>query len=214
MSNPRRLLITAGPTHEPIDPVRYLGNRSSGKLGIALAQAGRAAGWAVRLLMGPTETLMPAGIDVYRFTSTSDLAALLDEHLPWCEALIMTAAVADYRPRQRSAVKLPRSEGLTLELEPTEDLVAACVKRKRADQIIVGFALEEPDQLEDRARRKMRRKALDAIVANPLATMGADAIDAQVLTPDQQHLRPGAMPKSQFAAWLIDWIGHHDFQSK
>ncbi|QNN22103.1 phosphopantothenoylcysteine decarboxylase [Planctomycetales bacterium ZRK34] len=214
MSTTRRLLITAGPTHEPIDPVRYLGNRSSGKLGIALAEAGQAAGWEIRLLMGPTETEMAAGLDVRRFVSTADLAGLLDEHLPWCDALIMTAAVADYRPKQRSAVKLPRSAGLTLELEPTEDLVAACVKRKRSDQIIIGFALEEPDQLEDRARRKMRRKALDAIVANPLVTMGADTIDAQVLTPDEQHLRPGAMPKPQFATWLVDWIGHHDFQSK
>lgn len=193
MTRPRRMLITAGPTHEAIDPVRFLGNRSSGKLGVALAAAAHAAGWQVTLLLGPTKVDAPPPDRwrTERFVSTDDLAALLDVHLPQCDVLVMTAAVADYRPRHRSATKLPRTDaGMSIELEPTPDLVARCVDRKRADQVIVAFALEDPADLEARARRKMHRKGVDAIVANPLSTMDADTIDAHVLIADPRKLSP------------------------
>lgn len=213
MSRARRLLITAGPTHEPIDAVRYVGNRSSGRLGIGLAEAGRDAGWDVTLLLGPSAQEPPAGVCTLRFETTADLAALLDQHFSVCDVLIMAAAVADYRPRGSGRPKLPRSDaGLVLEFEPTPDLVAACAARKRPDQFVIGFALEDPATLTARAPAKLRTKRLDAIVANPLQTMGADEICALVFTADGQILSPAPgheprpVSKTAFARWLIAWL--------
>jgi phosphopantothenoylcysteine decarboxylase/phosphopantothenate--cysteine ligase len=210
MPGKRRILITAGPTHEPIDAVRYLANRSSGRLGVCLAEAARDAGWDTTLLLGPVSLVPPAGLRVARFETAAELAGLLDEHFTGCDVLIMAAAVADYRPRVVSQCKLPRTgQNVMLELEPTPDLVAACAARKRADQHIVGFALEEPAGLETRAREKLARKGLDAIVANPLETMGAGEIRARLYTADGQVVQPpggGARDKSAFGRWLIAWI--------
>lgn len=207
----RRLLITAGPTHEPLDPVRYIANRSSGRMGFELAVAGLAAGWEVTLLLGPTPAVPPTGLTVHRYESTADLQRLLAEHFPHCDVLIMAAAVADYRPRRVIAEKLPRvADQLVIELERTPDLVAGCVAGKRSGQRIIGFALEEPAMLEQRAAEKLRRKGLDAIVANPLETMGAEEIRAQIMTADGRVLRPpGAAhgtTKAAFAQWLIAWL--------
>ena len=206
-NSPPRLLITAGPTHEPIDAVRYLANRSSGKLGVALAAAGRAAGWDVTLLLGPSCVPPPADAHVERFESTADLAGLLDEHFGGCDVLVMAAAVADYRPVRSTAGKLPRTaEKRTIELEPTPDLVAACAERKRPDQHVIGFALETPERLNARAAEKLSRKRLDAIVANPLATMGGGEIEATIMTASGETHSPGSMTKQEFARWLIGWI--------
>ena len=210
IENPRRLLITAGPTREPIDAVRYLANRSSGKLGSALAEAGRVAGWEVTLLLGPACVEPPAGggVRVERYESTADLAGLLDVHFERCDVLVMAAAVADYRPIDTSEGKLPRAgERRVIELEPTPDLVAECAARKRPDQRVIGFALESPERLKDRAAEKLSRKRLDAIVANPLGTMGGDGIDATVMTAGGETCSPGAMAKEEFARWLVEWIG-------
>jgi phosphopantothenoylcysteine decarboxylase/phosphopantothenate--cysteine ligase len=210
MTAARKLLITAGPTHEPVDAVRYIANRSSGQMGIALAAAGRDAGWDVTLLLGPTDREPPAGITTVRFSSTADLQRLLDEHFAACDVLIMAAAVADYRPQPADVAKLPRATaGLVLHLEATPDLVAGCAARKRAGQRIVGFALEEPGELAARAQAKLARKNLDAIVANPLATMGAAEIEAAVCTAAGETLRPpaGATTKAAFARWLVAWLG-------
>ena len=208
-----RMLITAGPTHEPIDAVRYLANRSSGRLGLCLAEAARDAGWQVTLLLGPVGLPRPAGLRVERFESVADLAKLLDEHFPSCDVLIMAAAVGDFRPRPAGERKLPRTgEKLLLELEPTPDLVAACAARKRADQSIIGFALEEPAMLEARAQQKLAQKGLDAIVANPLETMGADEIRAILYTADGRAIQPPEgkpLRKGAFARWLIEWIGQN-----
>jgi phosphopantothenoylcysteine decarboxylase/phosphopantothenate--cysteine ligase len=208
------MLITAGPTHEPIDAVRYIANRSSGRMGVALAEAARDAGWTVTLLLGPVSLSPPAGVQMHPFQTTADLAALLDQHFPACDVLIMAAAVADYRLRASRRNKLPReSEPLTLTLEPTPDLVAACAARKRPGQRIVGFALEQPAALERHAWEKLRHKQLDAVVANPLATMGSADISATVFTAAGESVRPplstgaaGRPGKAEFARWLIAWI--------
>lgn len=214
----KRMLVTAGPTHEPIDRVRYLANRSSGATGVAIAQAAARAGYEVMLLLGPATATEPpeapevkiAGdIRVERFESTADLQRLLDEHFEECDVLVMAAAVADYRPRPRKLEeKIERSAtGLTLELESTPDLVAGCAKRKRADQRVIAFALEESAKLAERAKAKLARKGVDAIVANPLETMGAPGINATVYTADGAAHHAGAMSKGDFAAWLVGWIG-------
>ena len=200
-----RVLVTAGPTREPIDAVRFVSNRSSGAMGMAIADAAAEAGCDVTLLLGPVlaPTTLGERVTVERFSSTADLQALLAEHFPACELLIMAAAVADYRMRQVSAGKAARSGSLKLELEATPDLVAEVAQRKRDDQRIVAFALEEAEAMEGRAVEKMRRKGVDAIVANPLATMEDGRVDAVYLTAAGERERPGLMSKPDFARWLV-----------
>jgi phosphopantothenoylcysteine decarboxylase / phosphopantothenate---cysteine ligase len=203
----RRMLITAGPTYEAIDAVRYVANRSSGRQGICLAEAARDAGWQTTLLLGPAAIEPPSNVNTLRFESTADLAALLETHFPACDVLIMAAAVADYRPRRAEVGKLPRTSAkLVIELEPTPDLVAACAARKRPGQRIIGFALEDPSGLEARAREKLRKKGLDAIVGNPLGTMGAEDIRAVVYTAAGAVIEQGGQSKADFARRLIGWI--------
>ena len=200
-----RLLITAGPTREPIDAVRFISNRSSGKVGLALAHAALDAKHAVTLLLGPgpRDADAPPGCTLHRFETTLELESLLRFHWPKHDALIMAAAVADYRPVQSNAGKLPRGERMTIEFEPTPDLVASLAATKKPSQRIIAFALEEPAQLEARAADKLRRKKVDAIVANPLDTMDADAITPLWLTADGKRESPGAMSKAAFARWLV-----------
>jgi len=209
--DPRRLLITAGPTHEPIDAVRFIGNRSSGRLGIALAEAAADAGWTVRLLLGPTaRSTADTRIDLHRFQTTADLDALLHTHLPWCNVLVMAAAVADYRPAHRvqAGTKLRRSgTKMTLELESTPDLLAGCSARRTPSQLLVGFALEPRAELEQSARSKLARKGVDLIVANPLETMDAPTIEATVYDRDGGIFStPGPIEKGAFAGWLLHRI--------
>lgn len=206
----KRMLVTAGPTHEAIDPVRYIANRSSGRMGIAIAEAARDEGWDVTLLLGPVCAPAPNRVRIERFTSTDDLARLLDAHFASSDVLVMAAAVADYRLANPAANKLSRtSELLKLEFVATPDLVQACARKRRSQQRIVGFALEDSALLDERALQKMRGKKLDAIVANPLGTMGSGEIAAKVFTPDGKACEPhegAAIDKRTFAKWLVSWI--------
>lgn len=205
-----RLLITAGPTREPIDAVRFISNRSTGRVGLSLAEAGVAAGHDVTLLLGPGpgESDVPAGCRVYRFESSAELKQLLEAHFRDCDVLVMAAAVSDYRPQIVSEGKLPsdKQAGLVLQLSPTPDLVAMMASMKRAGQQVVAFALEESAGMEAKAREKLRRKGVDAIVANPLGTMEASAISAVWLTAAGEREQPGRMSKAEFGPWLIGKI--------
>lgn len=213
---PPRTLITAGPTREPIDDVRFISNRSSGRMGIALADAAAQAGHDVTLLLGPVlaPTTLGDRVEVIRFQTTAELQALLEEHFRGCDRLIMAAAVADYRVRDVASGKTRRKKQLKIELEGTPDLVAAIAKTKRDDQCVIAFALEEPQDLEARALAKMKRKGVDAIVANPLGTMEGDSVSAVLLHADGTREEPqedwlsgggsgGGMSKQAFARWLI-----------
>ena len=207
-----RILITAGPTREPIDAVRFISNRSSGMIGIALAQAALERGHQVTLLMGPAPAAaqLPRPnlvLGVGRFESSAELEQLLDQHFPECDVLVMAAAVADYRPAATAPGKPParRDRPWPLPLEPTPDLVAQLARRKRPQQRIIAFALEEPDRLEARALEKMQRKGVDAVVANPLETMESDAIEPLWLTGGSREA-PGRMSKTDFARWLVQRI--------
>jgi phosphopantothenoylcysteine decarboxylase/phosphopantothenate--cysteine ligase len=210
---PLRVLITAGPTHEPIDAVRYIGNRSSGRMGVALARAAAERGWAVTLLLGPVGSVPsfePGGrVRVERFTTCEDLRRLLRAALPTADLLIMAAAVADFTPAVVSAGgKRRRGEGpFTLELRPTPDLLAEAAAGRRPGQTLVGFALEAREELLGRAEEKLRRKGVDYVVANPLETMDAESVEAVVIAADGRRTpTPGVMPKARFAAWLLDVV--------
>jgi phosphopantothenoylcysteine decarboxylase/phosphopantothenate--cysteine ligase len=177
-------------------------------MGFALAQAASIAGHEVTLLLGPV--LLPPSVseqvNVVRFNTTADLETLLAEHFPKCDVLIKAAAVADYRPTELIRGKTPRGDGLKIELEPTPDLVAGCAKTKRDDQTIIAFALEDPAVLEVRAVEKMRRKKVDAILANPLQTMDASDIEPILFYANGSRDAPGRMSKSALAGWLVDQI--------
>jgi phosphopantothenoylcysteine decarboxylase/phosphopantothenate--cysteine ligase len=211
--NQPRILITAGPTHEPIDRVRSLNNQSSGRLGISLAEAAVGREARTTLLLGPTHHAPPdhSLLVTKRFQSTSELEVLLEAAWPDHDLLLMAAAVADYRPRNpRLEEKLPRSEaGLTLELEATPDLLAGLAERSRPDQLRVGWALESKENLRSRAIRKLSRKHLHLIVANSLETIDSRSIEPLVLAATEDGPRELSIPsprmeKADFAAWLVD----------
>lgn len=221
----RGLLVTAGPTQEPIDAVRFVGNRSSGRLGVALADEAARRGASVTLLLGPS-ALAPVDprVRVLRFRTTADLQRLLGEHFSRCGMLIQAAAVADYRPVAPvvgntphhatpggpegggEGVKLRREpRRITIELEPTPDLLAHCAGSRAPGQSLIGFALEPRDRLRASALDKLARKNVDAVIANPLETMESPTIDAEVFLRDGASWRTdGPMPKERFANWLLD----------
>jgi phosphopantothenoylcysteine decarboxylase/phosphopantothenate--cysteine ligase len=164
------VLITAGGTREPIDPVRYLGNRSSGRMGYALAEEAIARGSRVTLVTASSLTV-PQGCKVVRVETAAEMSAAVLEHLPASTIVIKAAAVADYRVLTPAQSKLRRSGPITLELIPTDDIVAEAVKKRSDGTLIVAFAAETED-MEVNARTKLLRKGVDAIVANDVAAPG------------------------------------------
>jgi len=200
-----RILVTAGPTREPIDPVRYIGNRSSGKMGLALIQSAIAAAHQVTAILGPLSIVLPAQmrrVDVE--TSAQMLEAVIREFSSH-DALIMAAAVADYRPVAASAAKIARGGSRTLELEATADILAAAGRSKRPDQRTIGFSLEStPDSA--RVRDKLWQKKLDLIVYNPLETISSDSIQATLFYADGREEKLPSRPKGEFADILIQRV--------
>ena len=201
---PLRVLVAAGPTHEPIDDVRFIGNRSSGRMGTAIGAAFRDAGCHVTMARGPGLAALDGCTD-RRFGTAAELLALLRAERPGHDLLVMAAAVADYRPARRVDGKLRREDGpLTLQLEPTEDILSGLAGSRGDRQYVVGFALERPEELAASAAAKLVRKRADAIVANPLETMDSADVDGRILLADGRTMAPpgGRMPKTAFAAWL------------
>lgn len=176
-----RLLISAGPTRERIDPIRFLSNRSSGKMGYALAEAARDRGASVTLLSGPTEIAHPAGVRTLSFETAAELHALLLEEFPECDGLAMAAAVADFIPEE-SATRLHREDGdRTLRLAAGHDILASIAPLRRS-QTVVAFAAETED-LESGGRLKMEQKEADLIVVNDVGRkdIGFDAEENEIL---------------------------------
>lgn len=205
------ILITAGPTREPIDAVRVLTNRSSGQMGCSVASAASNRGHRVHLLLSHAATIKAPECELttQHFNSTADLDHLLDRHFEDTDVLIMAAAVSDFIPESFTEDgKLNRKEGATnLRLNPAPDLVAKLARMKRPGQIIIGFALEPSTEMEERATRKMREKGLDAIVANPLETMESAKISGILLTADGKRWEAAAeLDKAAFAEWLLDHV--------
>jgi len=169
----KRVLVTAGPTREPIDPVRVVTNRSSGRMGYRLAEAAWERGAAVTLISGPVDLAPPVGVDVARVESTAQLEAAVRAALPSADVLIMAAAPADYRPADPGSTKRPRQDGAaTIAMEPTADILAGTVGLRKPGSVIVGFALETGDAVT-KGRAKLARKQLDLIVVNDALEPGA-----------------------------------------
>lgn len=206
-----RILITAGPTHEPIDSVRFIGNRSSGRMGCALADEAARRGWSATLLLGPAPALpIDSRVRVRRFRTCEDLRGLLREEFGNTDVLVMAAAVADYRPKIDPAMwngKFRRhSTNLTLELEPTPDLLAEISTSRKPGQLLIGFALEPRGELVASALAKLDRKGVDLVVGNPLETMDSPDIEATLFAKGGTSTPAPKMSKDAFAAWLMDRI--------
>ena len=166
----RTVLITAGPTREKIDPVRYLTNRSSGRMGYAVAEAAMRRGARVLLVSGPVAIAPPVGVELTRVETAAEMREAALRLLPEANLVIMTAAVADYCAKEQSDQKIKRKGAMTLELEPNEDILAE-LSRRKTNQVIVGFAAETENVLEN-ARKKLASKSLDAIVVNDVSREG------------------------------------------
>ena len=199
-----RVLLTAGGTREPIDAVRYLGNRSSGRMGAAIAAAAVEAGHEVTAVCGSMSVAMPEGVEVVRVETTRQMHDAVLERWPAFDALVMAAAVADFRPRIVSGAKLRRADGLTLELEPTEDILAAAGRLKRDGQVLVGFSLDDDtDEARDRARAKLERKGCDWLVYNPIRTLDSGEVSAVVLGKHGSEVEMPTADKTAFARQLV-----------
>jgi phosphopantothenoylcysteine decarboxylase / phosphopantothenate---cysteine ligase len=181
------VLISAGPTREKIDPVRYITNRSSGRMGYALAEAAIRRGAHVLLVSGPTNIAAPNTAEVTRVETAAEMRSALLQQLPQATIVIKTAAVSDYRPKTTAAQKMKRTGPISLELEPTQDILAE-LAQKKTNQLIVGFAAETENILEN-ARKKLARKSLDAIVVNDVSRDGvgfdSDRNAVTILTQDE-----------------------------
>jgi phosphopantothenoylcysteine decarboxylase/phosphopantothenate--cysteine ligase len=200
-------LITAGPTREPIDPVRYISNRSSGKMGYALAEAALRRGARVILVSGPTALKPPAAAEVVLVETSAQMRDTVLARLEEATVVIKAAAVADYAPKAPVSQKLKREAGFSLELQPTADIVAEVAARKQS-RIVVGFAAETHDVLES-ARKKLLAKSLDAIVANNVAQPGigmdSDRNAVTILTSSEVIDVPEA-PKLEVAQRILDAV--------
>ena len=177
-----RILITAGPTQEAIDPVRFVSNRSTGKMGFAIARAAWRRGAAVRLVAGPSAQPTPYGVERIDTVSAADMLGETSRNFPWCSALIMAAAVADFRPANPAPQKIKKNpKGMTLELAAIADELPRFAAKK-GSRILIGFAAETED-LELNALDKLRRKKLDLIVGNDVSRSDAGfAVDTNIVT--------------------------------
>jgi phosphopantothenoylcysteine decarboxylase/phosphopantothenate--cysteine ligase len=198
------VLVTAGGTREPVDPVRFLGNRSSGKMGFALAQAAARRGAHVMLIAAPSSLPTPSGCERIDVTTSAEMRAAVLAHLPQASIVLKAAAVSDYRVAQPSAKKIKRSGPLTLQLEPTEDVLAEAAARRREGAYVLGFAAET-DNAIDQARAKLLRKGIDAIVVNDVSRFDSDDNAATLLTATEA-VDFAAMPKTELANHLLEHV--------
>jgi phosphopantothenoylcysteine decarboxylase/phosphopantothenate--cysteine ligase len=199
-------LITAGPTHEPIDAVRYIGNRSSGRMGMALCAAALDAGHSVTAIFGPVQLTAPPEVRRVDVETAEQMREAVLREFPDHDLLIMAAAVADFRPLGVHSDKLARSGSLSIECEPTDDIVAAASSGKRPDQRIIGFSLETRGDTA-RSHEKLARKNLDLIVYNPTDTMSSTTIESVLIWPDGREEAAAKQSKADFAKMLVERAG-------
>jgi len=207
-----RILVTAGGTREYIDPVRFISNASSGRMGYALAVAALKAGHEVTLVTAPTALKPPAGAKIVPVQTAAEMFRAVKRHFPKCDCLIMAAAVSDYTPAHPAKTKLRKRPGrLTLELKPTPDILKWAGRQGRVcrahhePKVIVGFALEDRD-LRANAERKMREKRLDMIIANTPGAIGAETSALHVKSGGSDWIEIDPMRKARSARHIIHLI--------
>jgi phosphopantothenoylcysteine decarboxylase/phosphopantothenate--cysteine ligase len=205
------VLVTAGGTREPIDPVRFIGNRSSGRMGLALADAAARRGAEVTLVAANVALPLPGGVRTIEVETTEELAEAVADEFPSAGVLLMAAAPADFRATEPGAKKISRERegGLELRLEPTTDILAGAAASRRDDQVLVGFAAETGAEAIDRARAKLERKAVDAIVFNDVSRseIGFDSTFNEVTMIERsgEHHFDRA-PKEEVAEAILDRV--------
>ncbi|HRT05954.1 MAG TPA: phosphopantothenoylcysteine decarboxylase [Kiritimatiellia bacterium] len=202
-----KVLVTAGPTREAIDPVRFVSNRSSGKMGYAVAAAARARGHAVCLVSGPVALAPPPGVELVRVTTAEDMLAAVKRRVRGCDLLVMAAAVADWRPKNPARRKLKKSAGPPrIAWEPTPDILETLAPLKKKSQTFCGFAAETHG-LAREARRKLREKNLDAIAANDVSKSDrgfeAERNALTIYFADGRARRVALAAKTKCAATLV-----------
>lgn len=215
----RKLLITAGPTREPIDPVRFISNYSTGTLGYALAALARRRGYQVMLISGPTELPCPRGVSRISVETADQMQQAVARAFPKADALVMSAAVADFRPVRVANQKIKRSGAAgslrlwQLELVENPDIVAEAASRRKPGQAVIGFALET-QQLLSNARRKLKAKGLDAIIATRYfpklkgrGPFGGEPVDGAVLARNGRVKEFRSLTKKNLAARILDTVG-------
>ena len=203
-----RILVSAGPTQEPIDPVRFISNRSSGKMGYAIAEAAQARGAQVVLVTGPTALPTPRGVEIISVATAEEMTQALSARLAWSTVVIMAAAVADFRPTHPASHKIQKQgrAGQTIDLERTTDILTS-LSAQRTTQLMVGFAAETNDLIV-RAKNKLIAKGLDLIVANDVTTEGAgfgsDQNVATLIDRQGTMTELPLMPKRALADAILD----------
>ncbi|MHC4087185.1 MAG: phosphopantothenoylcysteine decarboxylase domain-containing protein [Planctomycetota bacterium] len=205
------LLITAGGTREYIDPVRFITNASSGRMGYALASAAVKAGHKVTLITTPVDQRPPKGAKIVEVETTAQMFKAVQQQFSRCDCLIMTAAVADYTPVRQTKSKIKKTnKSLNIKLKPTVDILKWAGKNKKTNQIVVGFALEDK-AIRMQAEKKLKEKNLDMIIANTPAAIGSDKTSVQIKTTDGKWLRFSAAAKSSIAGRIIKLIEKRKF---
>ncbi|MGI8506894.1 MAG: bifunctional phosphopantothenoylcysteine decarboxylase/phosphopantothenate--cysteine ligase CoaBC [Solirubrobacteraceae bacterium] len=207
----RRVLVTAGGTREPIDSVRFIGNRSSGRMGFALAAQAARRGAEVTLVAANVALEPPPAVSVVEVQTAAELGRACEREFAACDVLLMTAAVSDFRPSQPAASKLKKDRGVPrIELEPTEDVLSALAARRRRGQVLVGFAAEHGEGAIGYGRAKLERKRLDAVVVNDVGQpgIGFDAHENEVtiLLAGGHERRVARTSKERVAAAVLDEV--------
>ncbi|KAF0093084.1 MAG: phosphopantothenoylcysteine decarboxylase / phosphopantothenate--cysteine ligase [Puniceicoccaceae bacterium 5H] len=210
-ASPIRCLVSAGPTREYFDPVRFLSNPSSGKMGYAIAEAARQAGWQVDLVSGPVALADPPGVNVTRVETGQEMYDALAPLFATCDVLVMTAAIMDYRPAEKAPQKVKKDQlDMSVRMEPVMDVLKTLAQRKRPGQYIVGFAAETND-LETYARGKLLKKKCDLIVGNYIGRAGtgfqSDQNTVFLFAPNQPARQLGPASKVEIARELVRLIG-------
>jgi len=196
-------LVTAGPTREFLDPIRYISNRSSGKMGYAIAVAARAISSQVTLISGPTALKPPQGVEFLSVTTAQEMAEAVWSRFDGVDICILAAAVCDFRPRKMATGKIKKGAfGGILELEATPDILAELGRRKKL-QVLIGFAAET-DDVENQAREKLARKKLDFITANDLSAFDAEASRVTFIGREGKIERLPEMPKVEIAKLIVE----------
>ena len=207
----KKILVTAGPTYEPIDPVRFIGNRSSGKMGFAIANAAAQRGANVTLISGPVALGTPKNVSRIDVETAGQMFDAVTKQAKKCDVIIMAAAVADYAPKKPASNKIKKNEstqGLTLELQPTSDILRSLGAKKNGT-VLVGFALETENEVKN-AKEKLRKKNLDLIVLNSTrdegSAFGSDTNVVTIISKDGKTEKLSKMPKFDVAVEILNRI--------